>query len=141
MIKTQSDITTYIPQREPFVMVGTVLQADKDVTKASFTVPDDNIFSINGKFIEAGLVEHMAQTAASGTGYRYNQMGEEVPVGFIGAIKNLKINQLPNVGDELITEVNVIHKLLNVHVVEAIVFVDNKPIASCELKIFEQPKD
>lgn len=138
MIKTQSEITNYIPQREPFVMVHSVLQADKDVSKTSFIVEEKNLFVVDGKFTEPGIVENMAQAAAAGTGYRYQQKGEEVPVGFIGAIKNLKIIVLPAVGDELITEIKVVHKLLNVHVVEAIVKVNDNKVASCEMKIFEQ---
>lgn len=140
MIKTQSEITNYIPQRAPFVMVHSVLQADVDVSKTSFVVEEDNIFTKDGKFTEPGLVENMAQAAAAGTGYRYKQKGETVPVGFIGAIKSLKITSLPSVGEELITSINVIHKLLNVHVVEASVMVNDQQVASCEMKIFEQSK-
>lgn len=138
MIMTQEDITAYIPQRAPFIMVDNVLQADKEVSRASFKITDDNIFVVYGKFTEPGLVENMAQTAGAGTGYKYQQLGETVPVGFIGGIKNLKILSLPNTGDELVTEIKVLHKLLNVHVVEAIVYVNDTAVASCEMKIFEQ---
>lgn len=138
MIKTQADIINYIPQRAPFVMVDSILQADAEMSKTAFTVDDNNIFVVDGKFTEPGLVENMAQTAAAGTGYKYQQKGEEVPVGFIGAIKNLKVIALPSTGDVLNTEITVLHKLLNVHVVEATVYVNDEKVASCEMKIFEQ---
>lgn len=134
----QSDIIKYIPQRHPFVMVDTVLQADSKVSKTAFEIKEDNLFVVNGLFTEPGLVENMAQTAAAGTGYRYQQKGEVVPVGFIGAIKNLKIYELPKTGDVLHTAITILHTVLSVHVVEAAVYVGEKKVAGCELKIFEQ---
>ncbi len=132
------DITAYIPQRAPFVMVGGVVDVDDKLYVTKFVVSDGNIFSINGEFTEPGLVENMAQTAAAGTGYKYQQLGEVVPVGFIASIKSLKIKSLPKVGDELRTEVAIMHKVLNVHVVEAKVICKEEVVASCEMKIFEQ---
>lgn len=133
-----TDITAYIPQRPPFVMVGEVLQADDKFYKTSFLITEDNLFTVKGRFTEPGLVENMAQTAAAGTGYKYQQKGETVPVGFIGAIKGLKIFALPKVGDVLQTEVTIVHTVLNVHVVEAAVYVQEEKVATCEMKIFEQ---
>lgn len=135
---TDIEITNYIPQRSPFVMVGEVLQADEKVSKTQFLIREDNLFTTNGEFTEPGLVENMAQTAAAGTGYRYQQAGEIVPVGFIASIKSLKIDKLPKVGDMLVTDVTMVHHVLNVHVVEAVVYLNSERIASCEMKIFEQ---
>ena len=134
----QADIIKYIPQRHPFVMVDTILQADAKVSKTSFEIREDNLFVVNGYFTEPGLVENMAQTAAAGTGYRYQQRGEVVPVGFIGAIKNLKIYSLPKTGEVLFTEIVITHTVLSVHVVEANVYVGDTKVVSCETKIFEQ---
>ena len=132
------DIVQYIPQRPPFVMVGDVLQADVALSRTSFEITADNIFVKDNLFTEPGLVENMAQTAAAGTGYRYKQAGTVVPVGFIGAIKGLKIFSLPRVGDTIFTEVKITHTLLNVHVVEATVMLGEELVAKCEMKIFEQ---
>lgn len=134
----QTDITAYIPQRAPFVMVDRVLLADPKMSRTSFLIKDDNLFVENGVFTEPGLVENMAQTAGAGTGYRYQQLGEQVPVGFIASVKNLKIIALPKTGDELITETTISHTVMSMHVVEAAVYVNEEKMASCELKIFEQ---
>jgi predicted hotdog family 3-hydroxylacyl-ACP dehydratase len=119
-------------------MVDEVLLADPKASKTSFLVRDENIFVVNGLFTEPGLIENMAQTAAAGTGYRYQQLGETVPVGFIASIKNLKIYSLPKTGDLLLTENIVVHTVMNVHMVEAMIYVGEEKIASCEMKIFEQ---
>ncbi|MCB9045911.1 MAG: 3-hydroxyacyl-ACP dehydratase [Chitinophagales bacterium] len=119
-------------------MVDEVLLADPKASKTSFLIRDDNIFVKEGIFTEPGLVENMAQTAAAGTGYRYQQQGEHVPVGFIASIKNLRIYALPKTGDLLHTENIVAHTVMNVHVVEAVVYLGEQKIASCEMKIYEQ---
>lgn len=119
-------------------MVDKIIQADAKVSRTAFEVREGRMFVEGGFFTEPGLVENMAQTAAAGTGYRYQQMGETVPVGFIGAIKNLKIYGLPKTGDTLQTEITIVHTVLNVHVVEAAVYVGEAKMASCEMKIFEQ---
>ena len=135
---TNRDITAYIPQRAPFVMVGAIDGADLQTSKTTFTILPDNIFVDNGFFTEPGLVENMAQTAAAGTGYRCQAEGKEVPVGYIGALKNLVIHELPRVGDTIQTEITFQHQVLNVHVVQGNIWMDGRHIASCELKIFLQ---
>lgn len=121
-------------------MVDSILAAEAMNSRTSFTVRTENIFVQDGVFTEPGLVENMAQTAAAGTGYRYQQKGEKVPVGFIGSIKGLKIHSLPVVGDVLETETSIVHTVLNVHMVQATIKVAEQVIASCEMKIFEQPE-
>ncbi len=134
----KTDIINYIPQRPPFVMVGEVLQADDQLYKTRFVIEEGNLFVKDGEFIEPGLVENMAQTAAAGTGYKYQMKGEVVPVGFIASIKSLNIFSLPKVGDELVTEVVITHKVMNVYVVECTVYLGEEKVANCEMKIFEQ---
>lgn len=137
MMQTDT-ITQYIPQGPPFVMVGEILQADNQVSKTRFTIADNNIFVREGFFTEAGLVENMAQTAAAGTGYRDKQEGKQPTIGFIGALKNLSIKELPKVGDTITTEVHFVHQVLNVHIVQGTVFNNEQELARCELKIFLQ---
>ncbi|RYE24347.1 MAG: 3-hydroxyacyl-ACP dehydratase [Sphingobacteriales bacterium] len=138
MTQTDTHIGQYIPQAAPFIMVGEVLEANEQLSKTSFTVAKDNILVKNGHFTEGGLVENMAQTAAAGMGYRGKQEGKHPIVGFIGALKNLHVNELPKVGDVLTTEARFTHTIMNVHIVQGTVFANGKEMASCELKIFLQ---
>ncbi len=132
------DIINLIPQRPPFVMIGQLLKADEKVSSTSFEIPEGHLFVENGVFTEPGLVENMAQTAAAGTGYRAQQEGKEPVVGFIGALKNLNIMALPKVGDTIITEVTFMNQVMNVHIVQGRVYLNETEIANCELKIFLQ---
>ena len=131
-----NEIHSYIPQRPPFVMVDEVLHADETLVRTKFTISSDNLFVANGNFTEPGLVENMAQTAAAGTGYKAKQDGKEAPVGYIAALKNLKIDSLPRINDTITTEITFQHTVMNAHIVQGRVMVADKEIANCELKIF-----
>ena len=135
---SQENILPYIPQRPPFVMIDGIVSADDSLSKTTFTIREGHLFVSDGVFTEPGLVENMAQTAAAGTGYKAQQDGKPAPVGFIGALKNLKVNTLPKVGDTLTTEVVFKMQVMNAHIVESVVKVNDEERASCELKIFLQ---
>jgi len=135
---TRAEITNYIPQREPFIMIDTIIMADEQATKTSFTIPASYLFIENGYFTEPGLIENMAQTAAAGTGYKAQQENKPSPVGFIGALKNLRIYELPKINSTIITTVKSLHQIMNAHIVHATITIDDREIASCELKIFLQ---
>lgn len=138
----EGDILTLIPQKPPFVMVGKLLYSDDNVTKTSFIITQDNVLVINGRFSEAGLMENMAQTAAAGAGNMARIEDRPIDIGYIGAVKNLEIIDLPKIGDELITEIKVETRLLNVAIVSGTVCCNDQAVASCEMKIFiHKPND
>ncbi len=130
------DIQTLIPQRPPFVMVGALMHYDELVTRTRFIILPNNIFIENGKFTEPGLVENIAQTAAARAGYVARSENKPVLVGYIGAIKNLEIFNLPNTNDELITEVTIVNQIFDVTVVNGKVWCNDVLMAQCEMKIF-----
>lgn len=132
------DIITYIPQRAPFVMIDELVKANNEMSETCFTITGGHILLRDGYFSEAGLVENMAQTAAAGVGYRSKTENQPSPIGYIGALKNLTISELPKIGDTIKTQITQLHQVLNASIVSGKVFLDNREIASCELKIFIQ---
>ena len=133
-------IHQYIPQREPMMMVDALISHDELSTKSSFTILEDNVLANQGVFIEAGLLENMAQTAALGKGYEFVKKNEKPPLGFIGAVKNFIVYELPNTGDVLETTVIIKHQVMNASIVNAQIFCNQEEVASCELKIFINPE-
>jgi len=131
-----TDILSIIPQRPPFVMIDKLLEANESVSRTSFTIPETYLFVENGFFTEPGLVENMAQSAAAGNGYIAMQAGDSVTRGYIGALKNVIINELPKAGDTIITEVSFLHRVMNAQIVQARILLGETEIASCELKVF-----
>lgn len=133
-----TDILQYIPQRPPFVMIDDVLSADETTTQTEFLVREGHLFVQKGYFTTPGLVENMAQTAAAGSGYRAVNEHKQPATGFIGALKNLKVYELPKTGDRIKTSVSVLHQVMNASIVQGNVYIDEKVVASCEFKIFLQ---
>lgn len=133
---TDQDILSLIPQRPPFVMIDRLLKSDQGLTVTSFRVSEQNVMVFNGEFSEAGLMENIAQTAAAGAGFESRALNKTVAVGYIGAVKNLIINYLPKINDELFTEITVIDEVLDMTIVSGIIRCNNQIIAECEMNIF-----
>ncbi|MDX1783194.1 MAG: hypothetical protein R3361_03460 [Aequorivita vladivostokensis] len=76
----------------------------------------------------------MAQTVALYTGYQFFLKEEDAPVGYIGAIKKAEIIELPSVGNELKTTVNVLHDIMGVTLVTAETECNGKVISTSEMK-------
>jgi 3-hydroxymyristoyl/3-hydroxydecanoyl-(acyl carrier protein) dehydratase len=131
-----NDITQLIPQKYPFVMVGKLLFADETTTRSSFVIHADNVFVKNGIFQEAGLMENIAQTAALRAGYKASVEKAAIENGYIGSINNFEVFELPEINNELITEVIKQDEVFNVTIVAGKVWLNNKLIASCEMKVF-----
>jgi len=131
-------ITDYIPQRPPMVMVDKIISAVDGITITSFEIKHDNIFVENGLIKEPGIIENIAQTAAAGVGYICKLNNTKVPLGYIGAIKNLSINFLPKIGSVIETTVKVEYQVMNATIVKGTVHEDGKIVAEGEMKIFLQ---
>ncbi len=131
-----ADITEYIPQRAPILMVDEFLGFDGGISKSRLQVLESNIFVDGGVFSECGLIEHIAQSAAARVGYIFRSKDEPVPLGFIGAVNNFVLNENPKVGDVIHTEIEVVQELMNLSLIEARCSVDGRPAAQCRMKIF-----
>ena len=141
MMTPLDNIIPLIPQRPPFVMVGKLLSVNGNSTRSSFCIKENNVFVKNNLFREAGLLENMAQTAALGIGYTAHTENKPVALGFLGAVRDLEIFNLPKVNDELITETEIENKILNVSVISGKVWLVVSQdvlalLAQCEMKVF-----
>ena len=139
MLVSKENIHRYLPQRQPMVMVDELLECTEELYISQFCPSSENIFISDGFFNESGLAENMAQTAALGLGYFAVTNKKEVPLGFIGAIKNLKINQLPKIKETITTKITILHEVLNATIAKAEVFIEEKQIVEGEFKIFINP--
>lgn len=127
-------ILRLIPQKHPLVMVDKLYDYSESQIISGLTITADNIFSFNGQFNAPGLIENMAQTVAMHKGYTFYLKNEPAPVGYIGAIKKAEIIEMPKVGQELRTTVNILHDIMGVTLVEANIVCEDKIIAQSEIK-------
>ena len=130
------DILELLPQHKPFVAIDKMRHFDALVTVTGLKIAEESIFVENGFFTEMGVVENIAQTCAARMGYINKYLcHDSVKIGFIGSIKNLVIETLPKVGDELKTTIEVVSEVFAITLVNAKVEVGERLIASCEMKI------
>ena len=130
------NIESLLPQSAPFVMIDKLLYSGEKTTRSGLFVTDDNIFVENGHLREPGLVENIAQTVAVRAGYISQQENSPVLVGYIGAVNALEIFALPEIGDELITEITIENQIFDVTIISGRIYCQEKLMASCQMKIF-----
>lgn len=123
-----------IPQRNPIILVDSLLESDNEKSVSDFEIREDCVFVENGVLVSAGLMENIAQTCALRIGY-FN-MGKPIRVGVIGAVKNFSIVAYPQVGEILTTTVTDVLYVDPALVVNAEIRVGDKLVASCEMKVF-----
>mgnify|MGYP000900380572 CR=1 FL=1 len=133
-ILEKSLVESLIPQKAPFVMVDKLLFFAENNIIAGLTIPESNIFVEEGRFVESGIVEHMAQSVALYTGYQFYLLNEPAPTGYIGSIKDVEVLELPKAGDELVTEVKVIQEFMGITLVDIITKCNDVQIASAQMK-------
>ncbi len=113
------NIKRYLPHRAPMLMVDLIITMNSQKAETTFEIKEDNIFIQNATFMEAGLIENMAQTCSSivAKDYLVDENNHEIDgvdvVGFISAIKTLKIHSLPKVGDVIITKALLVSKFVS----------------------------
>lgn len=136
MLASRHDILNYIPQRSPMVMIDDLMEASDESAVTQFVISPENIFVDNGFFSEPGLVENIAQTAAAQVGYQCQKKNVPVPVGYIAAVKDLKIISLPSVGSEISTSIRIVNHVMDVTLARGEVKIGDEVCCSCEMRIF-----
>ncbi len=130
------DIHELLPQQEPFVMVGKLIHYDNNNTITQTKILHDNIFVDNGVFTSSGIIENIAQTCATRIGYINKYiLKKDIQLGFIGAIRNLKIHRCPKVSEIIQTSIITIEEVFGMTLVSATVKVGEELLAESEMKI------
>lgn len=132
----QIDIHELLPQREPFVMVDKLVYFDEKTTTTSFLVREDNLFVENGRLNACALAENIAQTCAARLGYVNKYILKRgIQIGFIGAVKDLKVIDTPVVGDVLTTTIHVLEQIMGLTLVTAVIRIGDRVVITAEMKI------
>lgn len=132
----QIDIHELLPQREPFVMVDKLVYFDEKNTTTSFLVREDNLFVENGRLNACALAENIAQTCAARLGYVNKYILKRgIQIGFIGAVKDMKVIDTPVVGDVLTTTIHVLEQIMGLTLVTAVIRIGDRVATTAEMKI------
>ena len=132
----QIDIHELLPQREPFVMVDKLVYFDEKTTTTSFLVREDNLFVENDRLNACALAENIAQTCAARLGYVNKYILKRgIQIGFIGAVKDMKVIDTPVVGDVLTTTIHVLEQIMGLTLVTAVIRIGDRVVTTAEMKI------
>lgn len=131
----KENITNYIPQRAPFVMIGNLVGAEETLLESDFLVEESNILCENGELSTPGLIENIAQTCAAGFGFLGHEKGEAPKGGFIGSISKMMAHSCPKIGELVETKVSVVTQFENIVLIKGESFSNGTPLLECEMKI------
>lgn len=129
---TGAALLKLIPQKPPFVMINTLVYADETNCTTTFIVEESNVLVDNGKLNSSGLIENIAQTSAAMNGYANGGAAN----GYIGDIRSFSYTELPSIGEEITTELAIENRIFDFIIIRAKVKLNEKEIASCQMKIF-----
>lgn len=131
------DIKSLIPQRNPIMMVDSLDRVEGDTCVTSLTVRGGNYFlDSDGLMAEAGLVEHIAQSASAFAGHRAVEAGAtEPPVGYIGEVRHFHCYCRPKVGDRLTTTITMGPTVGEVTVIKGETCCGEVKVADTQMKI------
>lgn len=132
------EIEQLIPQRAPFKMVDELLNVDGETAVTLLVVqPDNYLLDSDRVLVEAGVIEHIAQSASALAGYLSREQGNSgVPVGYIGEIRNFRSYGFARVGDVLKTMVTREDVFGNIACVSGETWVSDRKIAELQMKIY-----
>jgi predicted hotdog family 3-hydroxylacyl-ACP dehydratase len=127
-------VENLLPQKFPFVMVDCMFSYSETELTSGLNIQNDNIFLENNTFLEAGLIEHMAQSVALHTGYQFFLKNETAPTGYIGSIKEIEIKKLPKINDTIQSNVTILQEFAGITLVDIVTFLNDEEIASGQMK-------
>jgi predicted hotdog family 3-hydroxylacyl-ACP dehydratase len=134
------NIHNFLPHREPMLMADYILELTKEKVVTSFEILEDNIFVHNNEFVEAGLIENLAQTCSSIVGQSFfeNPETETKVIGFITNIKKIEVFALPKVGDKIISKASLISQFENICNIFCEAFNNDELLIRAEINLFIQ---
>lgn len=130
------DVHTILPQQEPFVMIDKLIAFSANSSITETLVSENNILVDDGHFSASGMMENIAQTCAVRVGF-YNKyvLHNEVQIGFIGAIRNYEVYELPAVGSVIQTKVDIMQDIFGMMLVNATIVSGEKVYVTAEVKL------
>ncbi len=130
-------IESYLPQKRPFIMVDKICNANESECCTETSISEENIMVKNGVFIEAGILENIAQTCACHIGFVEIHIRENpiIRIGVVAQIKGLEITRYPQTGEVITTNVKENENFGDVSIYTATISSEGEPIAQGELRV------
>jgi predicted hotdog family 3-hydroxylacyl-ACP dehydratase len=137
----ENKIRELLPQKAPFAMVSHLIQFDDTTVTTGLYIDESILFIEEGYFNESGMIENIAQSIALHVSYSHSLKNIESPIGYIGAIKNVKFYDRPKLNDFIKTEVQIIEVFMGITLIEGRILCNDKVMMTAQMKTFlsEEP--
>lgn len=130
-----NSILDIIPQRPPFVFVDEIVTVNGLSAILSYRVSPSCPLLSDGYLSIAGVLEHVAQSCAARIGYLQSQTNQPIQIGYIGGVKSIEVLRNPQVGELLITEVELIEEVFDISLLSCTTRVEDEVIAQTTIKL------
>jgi predicted hotdog family 3-hydroxylacyl-ACP dehydratase len=130
----KESVEDLLPQKFPFVMVDKMYAYSETSLISGLEIKDTHLFFDHTTFLEAGLIEHMAQSVALHTAYQFFLKNEKAPTGYIGSIKEIEIKKLPKLNDMIQSTVTILQEFAGITLVHIVTTLNDEVIASGQMK-------
>lgn len=132
------DIENLIPQREPIKMIDSLIDANNVMAITTLFINSNNYFvNTEGIMAEAGLIEHIAQSASAQAGYLAISNGKDkAPVGYIAEIRDFHCYRCPHAGEKLETTISVDDTIGNITCISGKTIIGKELIAETKMRIY-----
>lgn len=134
LLLEKETVENLLPQKFPFVMVDCMYSYTETSLVSGLKIQEDNIFFDQNTFLEAGLIEHMAQSVALHTGYQFFLKNETAPTGYIGSIKEIEIKKLPKINDTIQSTITILQEFAGITLVDIVTYLNDEEIAKGQMK-------
>jgi 3-hydroxyacyl-[acyl-carrier-protein] dehydratase len=138
-IQNLETIKKLIPHRKPIIMVDGLIYFEDAKAETTLHILESNLFLENSVFLETGLIEHMAQSAALYTGYKNYNSQEDPKEGFIASVKFFKLEQLPLIHQTISTHVTVTYESEQMSMMKFESYCDKVLLATAEMSTVLKP--
>lgn len=129
-----------ILQQPPFRFVDRLIDySNKKQIRCSYVVKADNPMVDSGHLSAEGLIECLAQTASVKSSIDDPLKAKNV--GYLASVKNYEITGTASIGDELVIDLDLIQEVMQFSIYNASAFINDRLIATCELRIFDTGKE
>lgn len=124
------------------LMVSYITHINDDSATGEFQINTDCVFVKDGVLKEPGLIENAAQVSSAVVGQSFFEKGDlegktNTITGYISAIKKVTINQLPKVGDTIVTKTKLVSRFdtegVSICTIESAIFNNDELIVACTL--------
>lgn len=131
-------IEDLIPHRAPIKMVDHLNYLETK-TAITFLILHSDMYLLesDGILSEAGIIEHIAQSASALAGYLARMEGaDSTPIGYIGEIRKFQLYRKPRIGETLKTKIVYQEEFGDFVLMNGETQVEEEMIATLQLKVY-----